>query len=120
MTPSALPVFNDAVKRMAAATREALAAAGWELADVDRFVIHQANAHILTALGQMLDVPLDRLASNIQHVGNTSAGSVPILLALEVAEGRIKPDDRLLLTAFGAGLAWAATTLVWPELPVVA
>jgi 3-oxoacyl-[acyl-carrier-protein] synthase-3 len=120
MTLSGLPVFNNAVKRMAAASREALKEAGWELADVDRFVIHQANTHILTALGQMLDVPLERLASNIQHVGNTSAASVPILLAQEVAEGRIKPGDRLLLTAFGAGLAWAATTLVWPEVSVTA
>lgn len=57
------------------------------------------------------------MATNIQHVGNTSAASVPILLAQEVAEGRVKSGDRLLLTAFGAGLAWAATTLVWPELP---
>lgn len=118
MKLSGLPVFNNAVKRMAAATRQALAAAGWELADVDRFVIHQANHHILTALGQMLDVPSERLASNIQHVGNTSAASVPILLAQEAAEGRIKPGDRLLLTAFGAGLAWAATTVVWPDLSV--
>ena len=67
----------------------------------------------------MLDIQLERMATNIQHVGNTSAASVPILLVQEVAEGRIKPGDRLLLTAFGAGLAWAATTLVWPELPVV-
>ncbi|MFD7134479.1 ketoacyl-ACP synthase III [Streptomyces sp. NPDC059894] len=117
ITMSGLPVFNNAVKRMTAASREALAAAGWELADVDRFVIHQANTHILAALGDLLDIPADRMASNIQHVGNTSAASVPILLAQEIAEGRVKPGDRLLLTAFGAGLAWAATTLVCPELP---
>jgi 3-oxoacyl-[acyl-carrier-protein] synthase III len=117
MTLSGLPVFNNAVKRMAAASRQALAAAGWELEDVDRFVIHQANTHILKALGELLDIPFERMASNIQQVGNTSAASVPILLAQEAAEGRIKPGDRLLLTAFGAGLAWAATTLVWPELP---
>ncbi|GGU81420.1 3-oxoacyl-[acyl-carrier-protein] synthase III C-terminal domain-containing protein [Lentzea flava] len=55
------------------------------------------------------------MATNIQHVGNTSAASVPILLAQEVADGRIKPDGRLLLTAFGYGLSWAATILVWPE-----
>jgi 3-oxoacyl-[acyl-carrier-protein] synthase-3 len=112
-----LPVFNNAVKRMAAATSQALDAAGWTLTDVDRFVVHQANAHILKALSQLLEVPHERMAANIRHVGNTSAASVPILLAQEVAEGRIKPGDRLLLTAFGAGLSWGATTLVWPELP---
>ncbi|RMB84772.1 3-oxoacyl-[acyl-carrier-protein] synthase III C-terminal domain-containing protein [Streptomyces shenzhenensis] len=44
-----------------------------QLADVDRFVIHQANTHILKALGELLDIPFERMATNIQHVGNTSA-----------------------------------------------
>jgi 3-oxoacyl-[acyl-carrier-protein] synthase-3 len=114
---SGLPVFNNAVKRMAAASGQALQAVGWELADVDRFVVHQANGHILKALSERLAVPFERRAANIQHVGNTSAASVPILLAHEAADGRIKAGDRLLLTAFGGGLSWAATTLVWPELP---
>lgn len=116
---SGLPVFNNAVKRMAVASSQALDAVGWTLADVDRFVVHQANLHILKALSQRFDVPFERMAANIAHVGNTSAASVPILLAQEAADGRIKPGDRLLLTAFGGGLSWAATTLVWPELPYV-
>jgi 3-oxoacyl-[acyl-carrier-protein] synthase-3 len=114
-----MAVFNNAVKRMAAATGHALEAVGWELADVDRFVVHQANVHILKALSQRFDVPFERMAANIAHVGNTSAASVPILLAQEAADGRIKPGDRLLLTAFGGGVTWAATTLVWPDLPCV-
>lgn len=119
ITMSGLPVFNNAVKRMSAVSRQALAAAGWELDDVDRFVIHQANTHILKATSDLLGIPFERMATNIQDVGNTSSASVPILLAQENAEGRVKPGDRLLLAAFGAGLAWAATTLVWPELPCI-
>ncbi|GAA1397687.1 beta-ketoacyl-ACP synthase III [Kitasatospora putterlickiae] len=110
-------VFRNAVRRMTAAAREALARAGWEPADVDRVIAHQANVHILLAVRRKLGIPPERMAANIQHVGNTSAASIPVLLAQDAAEGRIKPGDRLLLAAFGAGFTWAATTLVWPELP---
>ncbi|MFE4452993.1 beta-ketoacyl-ACP synthase III [Streptomyces sp. NPDC056796] len=110
-------VFRKAVSRMAAVSRAAAEARGWELEDVDRVVAHQANAHILAAVARKLGVPPGRMAANIAEVGNTSAASVPILLAQDAAYGRTKPGDRVLATAFGAGLTWAATTLVWPELP---
>ncbi|MFD3522194.1 beta-ketoacyl-ACP synthase III [Streptomyces sp. NPDC058653] len=112
-------VFRKAVTRMAAVSREAAEARGWEIEDVDRVVAHQANAHILAAVARKLAVPPGRMATNIATVGNTSAASVPILLAQEAADGGIKPGDRVLATAFGAGLTWAATTFVWPRLPTV-
>ncbi len=110
-------VFRYAVKRMTEASRDAVEAAGWDLADIDRVIAHQANIHILLAVGRRLGIPTDRVAANIRHVGNTSAASIPILLAQEAAAGRTRPGHRLLLTAFGGGLTWAATTVVWPELP---
>ncbi|WP_329013708.1 beta-ketoacyl-ACP synthase III [Streptomyces sp. NBC_00690] len=110
-------VFRQAVKHMAAVTHQALTAAGWQLGDVDRVFAHQANAHILTAVTRKLGVPPYRMATNLRHIGNTSAASIPILLAQDAAHGLIKPGDRALLTAFGAGLTWAATTLTWPPLP---
>lgn len=49
-------------------------------------------------------------------VGNTGAASLPLLLARSAADGRLEPGHRTLLTAFGAGLTWGATTLTWPGL----
>jgi 3-oxoacyl-[acyl-carrier-protein] synthase-3 len=100
---------------MAEASREAVASAGWETDDVDRIVAHQANARILNALAEQLKVPPERCLSNIEHVGNTVAASIPLLLAQAAAEGELKAGHRLLLTAFGAGLTWGATALRWPE-----
>ncbi|MFC9943878.1 beta-ketoacyl-ACP synthase III [Streptomyces pratensis] len=117
LSMSGSDVFRNAVARMAGASRAAVGARGWELGDVDRVVAHQANVHILAAVARKLGVPPGRMAANIAHVGNTSAASVPILLAQDAADGRLKPGDRVLAAAFGAGLTWAATTLVWPELP---
>ncbi|MFJ2607123.1 beta-ketoacyl-ACP synthase III [Streptomyces sp. NPDC091279] len=112
-------IFRHAVRHMTAACRTATEAAGWQLADVDRLVAHQANARIIGAVADGLGVPPERRASNIERVGNTAGASVPVLLAEENAAGRLAEGDRVLLTAFGGGLAWGATTLVWPSLTSV-
>jgi 3-oxoacyl-[acyl-carrier-protein] synthase-3 len=109
-------VFRHAVERMTAAARAAADDAGWNLADVDRVVAHQANARITTAAARTLGIPQDRWAQNVADVGNTAGASVPILLAQAAARGFLAPGHRVLLTAFGGGLTWGAATLVWPEL----
>ncbi|SFY44307.1 beta-ketoacyl-ACP synthase III [Streptomyces atratus] len=109
-------VFRHAVDRMSTASRQATAAAGWELGDVDRLVPHQANSRITAFVARRLGVPEDRQLSNIAETGNTGAASIPLLLARSAADGRLKPGHRTLLTAFGAGLTWGATTLTWPGL----
>jgi 3-oxoacyl-[acyl-carrier-protein] synthase-3 len=112
-------VFRNAVLRMTGSSRLALAAAGWSVQDVDRFVGHQANSRILTALANELGVPAEKVVSNIDRVGNTSAASIPLALADAVSDGELTPGDRVLLTSFGGGLAWGSTTLRWPGLEVV-
>jgi 3-oxoacyl-[acyl-carrier-protein] synthase III len=109
-------VFRHAVDRMSTVSRQATAAAGWELGDVDRLVPHQANSRITAFVARRLGVPEDRQLSNIAETGNTGAASIPLLLARSAADGRLKPGHRTLLTAFGAGLTWGATTLTWPGL----
>ncbi|MFF4953378.1 beta-ketoacyl-ACP synthase III [Streptomyces chattanoogensis] len=107
-------VFRHAVRRMTAAANRAAATAGWALQDIDRLIVHQANARISIAVSDALGIPPDRVPSNIATVGNTAAASIPLLLADAAAEGALRPGHRVLLVAFGSGLAWAATTLVWP------
>ncbi|MCX4782646.1 beta-ketoacyl-ACP synthase III [Streptomyces sp. NBC_01264] len=107
--------YRHAVERMSAASRTALASAGWEIGDVDRFAAHQANGRILTAVAEELGVPAERSLSNIERVGNTGAASIPLLLAQCTADGSLSGGHRLLMTAFGGGLAWGAAALVWPD-----
>lgn len=109
-------IFQRAVTQMGTASRQALKAAGWELEDVDRIATHQANARITTMLGEQLGIDPCRLLSNIDEVGNTSAASIPLLLDHSHRSGLLMPGDRLLLAAFGAGLVWGATTMVWPDI----
>ncbi|MFD9903152.1 beta-ketoacyl-ACP synthase III [Streptomyces sp. NPDC059063] len=109
-------VFSEAVQRMAASARESAERIGWPLRSVDRFVPHQANARIIAALAERLGVPTGAFASNIDRVGNTVAASIPLALADDVASGRIRAGDRVLMTGFGGGLTWGSVALTWPEL----
>ncbi|MEW2621482.1 beta-ketoacyl-ACP synthase III [Streptomyces sp. NPDC048106] len=111
--------YRHAVERMTSASTEAAERAGWRLEDVDRFAAHQANARILEAVSDRLGIPEERRLSNIARVGNTGAASIPLLLAEATAEGGLVAGQRVLLTAFGGGLSWGATTVTWPELQTI-
>jgi 3-oxoacyl-[acyl-carrier-protein] synthase III len=109
-------VFRLAVKRMSESAQQATAAVGWRMDEVDWLVAHQANARIITAVATELDIAPERRALNIQRVGKTAGASIPILLAQSTADGCLAPNDKVVLTAFGGGLTWGATTVVWPDL----
>jgi 3-oxoacyl-[acyl-carrier-protein] synthase-3 len=106
-------VFKLAVRTVPGLVRQAVERAGWTLEQVDRVVPHQANLRIIDAMREQLGLPADRFEVNIEEYGNTSAASVPLALYEAVAAGRIRPDDRLVLAAFGGGFTYAACTLVW-------
>jgi 3-oxoacyl-[acyl-carrier-protein] synthase-3 len=109
-------VFANAVARMSAASRNAVKRQGWTASDVDKVIAHQANTRILDAVSAELGVPRDKFVSNITDVGNTSAASIPLALAHGVRSGELRAGQKVLLTAFGGGLTWGATTLTWPGL----
>lgn len=108
-------VYRHAVARMVSSTHNVLERAGWDVADVDRVVGHQANARILEAVAKRLGVPPERNHVNVDRYGNTSAASIPLALA----DAGLRPGDKVLLTAFGAGFTWGSTALVWPAIDIV-
>ncbi|WP_329213260.1 ketoacyl-ACP synthase III [Streptomyces sp. NBC_00683] len=116
LTMSGREVFKHAVTRMADSCRTVLKRAGRDVADIDRIVAHQANIRILHQLADELGVDRYRVVANIDRVGNTAAASVPLALLHGVADGALRPGQRTLLTAFGAGLTWGSTLLTWPDL----
>jgi 3-oxoacyl-[acyl-carrier-protein] synthase-3 len=68
---------------------------------------------IITAVGNRLGIPAERCYVNVDRYGNTSAASIPIALDEAVRGGHIKDGDIVLMTAFGAGLTWAASVVRW-------
>jgi 3-oxoacyl-[acyl-carrier-protein] synthase III len=105
--------FREAVARLSLATLQAIHAADLRLDEVDLFVYHQANGRILTAVGERLDIPHDRIVDCIGDYGNTSAATLPLALAFSEGQGKLAPGERVLLAAFGAGFTWGATVIEW-------
>jgi 3-oxoacyl-[acyl-carrier-protein] synthase-3 len=100
--------FKVAVRAMADMSQQLLDRAGITAADLDLFIPHQANLRIIQAVGQRLGVRDDQVFTNVQRVGNTSAASIPLALWEAREEGRLKPGDLVLMTAFGGGLTWGS------------
>ena len=108
-------VFRWAPFAMADVAREAVAAAGLTLADVDAFVPHQANLRITETLARNLKLPEEiAIARDVQDSGNTSAASVPLAIDAMLRKGEAKAGDTALLIAFGAGLSYASQVVTLP------
>lgn len=113
-------VYRYAVQQITNCSLNALRRAGWRVEDVDRFAPHQANIRICASVADELGITKDRQLSNIDRVGNTAAASIPLLLAEAAVAGTLRPGHRVLIAGFGGGLAWGASTLIWPDITAFA
>jgi 3-oxoacyl-[acyl-carrier-protein] synthase-3 len=105
--------FKLAVQAMEQVALDTLKDAGWSLDEVDHVLVHQANQRIIEAVAERMQIPADKVPMNIERTGNTSAASLGILLDDCTRAGRFKKGDKLLFVAFGSGLTWSATAMVW-------
>jgi 3-oxoacyl-[acyl-carrier-protein] synthase-3 len=110
-------VFKFAVRIMNSATKEAVERANMTLEDIEYFIPHQANYRIIDAARESLELPENKIVSNVERYGNTSAASVGIAMREALDDGRIKDGDDLLLVSFGAGLTWASSVVRWYAKP---
>jgi 3-oxoacyl-[acyl-carrier-protein] synthase III len=106
-------VFKNAVTRFAEVIQEALAANNYTKEDIDMLVVHQANLRICQFLQRQLKLPDEKMYNNIQKYGNTTAATIPIILSELWEQNRLKPNDLVMLSAFGSGFTWASTLIRW-------
>jgi len=107
-------VFKFAVAAMSAAIEQVFRDAGITSSQVDLFVPHQANLRIIEAVAERIGITDSRrMAINIEHVGNTSAASIPMALHAAVVEGKLFPGALVLFATAGAGLTYGAALIKW-------
>lgn len=106
-------IFKNAVRASVADIKEVLSRAKMSVADIDIFVLHQANLRIIESIRQQLDLPEEKVPHNVEKYGNTSSASIPLLLDELLKAGKIKDGDKVLFSAFGAGFATAACIMEW-------
>lgn len=81
--------------------------------DIDYFVPHQANIRIIESASKKLGFSEDKIISNIDKVGNTSAASIPLALKDAIDSKKIKTPSKMLWVGFGAGLTWGTVVVKW-------
>jgi 3-oxoacyl-[acyl-carrier-protein] synthase-3 len=106
-------LFRRAVRVVVESVNVTLARSGITAADVDWFIPHQANLRIIEAAASRLGIPRERTVVNIERYGNTSAASIPLALSEAADDGRIRDGDLVLMSGFGAGMAWGSVVVRW-------
>jgi 3-oxoacyl-[acyl-carrier-protein] synthase III len=105
--------FKVAVKTLEESARETLSANHLSMADLDLYVPHQANARIIKAVADRLELPMEKVVLNMDRYGNTSAASIPLALDEAVRAARVKDGSLVMIAAFGSGLTWASALIRW-------
>lgn len=106
-------VFRHAVERMTEALMGVCMDSGINGTDIDLFLFHQANMRINEYLANMMGIPPEKLVHNIDKYGNTTAATIPLLIAEAERDGRLKPGMKVAMIAFGSGFTWGAAILDW-------
>jgi 3-oxoacyl-[acyl-carrier-protein] synthase-3 len=101
-------VFKHAVTKLPKSIQAVCQKGGVSIEQVDWFVAHQANARINEAIASRLNVPLEKMPSNIERFGNTSAATIPILMDEMRRDGRLKSGQLICVAALGAGFHWGS------------
>ncbi len=104
-------VFKYAVSRMGDISVNMMKAHGLTSESLDWLVPHQANLRIIDATGRRMGLPKEKVMVNIQKYGNTTDGTIPLLL--KDYENKLKKGDNLIITTFGAGFTWGAMYVKW-------
>lgn len=77
--------------------------------EIDYFVFHQSNKHILNHQREILDIPEEKFYIDMETTGNTVSSTIPIALKDALERGKVKRGDKVMLVGFGVGLSWGAT-----------
>jgi 3-oxoacyl-[acyl-carrier-protein] synthase-3 len=101
-------IFTFTLRAVPAAVAQLMERAGLALADVDRFVFHQANRYMLEHLQRKLGVPAEKFIIDMRDCGNTVSSTIPIALKRALVAGTIRPGQRVMLVGFGVGYSWGA------------
>ncbi|KAL6523383.1 Beta-ketoacyl-[acyl-carrier-protein] synthase III A, chloroplastic [Orobanche gracilis] len=106
-------VFRFAVRVVPKSIELALEKAGLSRSSIDWLLLHQANQRIIDAVATRLDLPAERVISNLANYGNTSAASIPLALDEAVRSGKVQNGHTIAAAGFGAGLTWGSAIVRW-------
>ena len=106
-------VYKFAVREVPLIIKKLLQITEITTIEIDWLILHQANQRILDAVGERLKIDKVKILSNLKNYGNTSAATIPLLIDESVRDKKIKNNDLILTSGFGAGLSWSSALFRW-------
>lgn len=104
-------VFKLVNREMPDFLKEVCAENEMEIADIDHWIFHQANARMIESLTRRLSIPMEKAIMNIDRYGNTCAATIMLLLHELVTSNKLKSGETVAMSSFGAGMNWGAVLL---------
>jgi 3-oxoacyl-[acyl-carrier-protein] synthase III len=105
-------LFRLAAQHFGAFVADLLAEAGWQPADVDLVIPHQASPAALAHMIRQTGFPPDRVVNIVAGHGNQIAASIPFTLDVARQAGRVRPGTRVLMLGTSAGVSFGGIALV--------
>ena len=106
-------VYKFAVREVPLIIDELFKKTSFTSETVDWLLLHQANQRILDSVGERLKFSKAKILSNLQNYGNTSAATIPLMLDEAIRNKKIKQNDIIVTSGFGAGLSWGSALIRW-------
>ena len=106
-------VYKFAVREVPLIIDDLLIKTNFTSSKVDWLLLHQANQRILDSVGERLKFSKEKILSNLKNYGNTSAATIPLMMDEAIRNNRIKHNDIIATSGFGAGLSWGVALFKW-------
>ncbi|MFN2261169.1 MAG: 3-oxoacyl-ACP synthase III family protein [Psychroflexus sp.] len=106
-------VYDTATKVVPESIHELLAKTKTPVDDIDYLIPHQPSIGILKSIAKSINMPFDKVMTNMDKYANTSGGTIPIVLDETHQQGRFQPGNKLLFAAVGAGWTWGTALYKW-------
>ncbi len=107
--PYGRDVFINACEYMSKVTQNILEKNNCSIEEVDYFIPHQANLRITKNVAKTLNLPSEKVISNVEYLGNTGCAGCAIGIAENIS--KFKPNDNIVVAVFGGGYSYGAMLL---------
>jgi 3-oxoacyl-[acyl-carrier-protein] synthase-3 len=102
-----LEVFNFTLKVVPKSINDILSYSGKDINQIDYFLFHQANRFMIDFFVKKLKIDTERVPISLDTFGNVSSPTIPLTIVSRL-NNKLKTNNQILLSGFGAGLSWGA------------
>lgn len=106
-------VFDTASKVVPETIKSILKNNNLHIDDIKYLLPHQPSIGILKKIAKEIEMPFEKVKTNMDRYANTSGGTIPILLDEVKKNNQFQKGDNLLFAAVGAGWTWGSALYKW-------